>query len=217
MTTTIICLANSKKYGERCLAGIELKKNNAGWSMEKKGNKPKWIRPVSNTEHGEVATDLVGHIKLMDVVEFNVIEADSNDYQSENVFFDRNSVKVLSQINLSVKNLGWFVINEPNLFGNRGKAVHPDSISELEYSLMFIKVGEPQVYIRTEYQKNQVRMRFTYAGTEYDLAVTDLNFEEKYRADNSILENANHVYLTISLGVLYEGWYNKLIAGVIHL
>jgi hypothetical protein len=41
----IICLANSKKHGERCIAGIETSTG-------------KWIRPVSNLDDGRVPRDI---------------------------------------------------------------------------------------------------------------------------------------------------------------
>jgi hypothetical protein len=58
-------------------------------------------------------------------------------------------------------------------------------------------------------------MKFEYNWNEYDLPITDLDFIEKYNKDKNILNNAKNIYLTISLGVVYEGWYYKLVAGVI--
>lgn len=42
---TIICLANSYKHGDRCIAGIELRSG-------------KWVRPVSNTEDRAITRDV---------------------------------------------------------------------------------------------------------------------------------------------------------------
>ena len=44
-TKTILCLANSRKLGGRCVAGREIGENGVG----------QWIRPVSNHGHGEVS------------------------------------------------------------------------------------------------------------------------------------------------------------------
>ena len=49
MKAIFICLANSKKYGERCIAGIELTKGaNGNLTVVKENGRPKWIRPVSS-------------------------------------------------------------------------------------------------------------------------------------------------------------------------
>ncbi len=41
----IVCLANSKKHGDRCIAGIETSTG-------------KWIRPVSNLDDGRVPINM---------------------------------------------------------------------------------------------------------------------------------------------------------------
>lgn len=49
-----VCLANSFKERGRCVAGIVLDENNNPTNT--------WIRPVSNSLHGELNTQLVEHI-----------------------------------------------------------------------------------------------------------------------------------------------------------
>ena len=75
MRKTIICLANSKKYGERCIAGIEVTaKPTGGWQIVKENGKPRWLRPVSSfSNHGEVKEQEVADIELLDVVEFDAL------------------------------------------------------------------------------------------------------------------------------------------------
>lgn len=69
----IVCLANSWKLNERCVAGIELSSG-------------AWVRPVSNLPHGEVPTALTvvsGHdIGLLDVVDVP-LSAKGPDYGFE--------------------------------------------------------------------------------------------------------------------------------------
>jgi hypothetical protein len=218
MKKIFVCLANSKKYGERCIAGIELNRDEKGsLYLVKENGKPKWIRPVSNAEHGEVASHLISHIKLNDIVEIDITESCPRGYQSENVLFDPNSISVKSQISLNNQNLDKLAVQLPNLFGNRGKAIPEDKIIEVSNSLIMIKVVSPTIYVRTEYEKNQLRIKFSYSQNEYDLPITDLNFSEKYTLDETVLNTSSHIYLTISLGVLYEGWYYKLVAGIIYI
>ena len=46
----IVCLANSFRTGGRCLGGVELDQNN---NPVFQNNRPKWVRPVCNTENEE--------------------------------------------------------------------------------------------------------------------------------------------------------------------
>ena len=98
-----VCLANSKKYGGRCIAGIELNQDvNSSFSLVKHNSNPNWIRPISKTEHGEVDSTLVEHIKIGDIVEINISEICPQGYQSENVLFDTSSISILGKMPLSL-------------------------------------------------------------------------------------------------------------------
>ena len=115
MTTRFVCSANSYKEGGRCLAGIEIDKNNQ--PIFKYGY-PKWIRPICNTPHGEIPTNLVSHIKILDIIEIEITSYPNiADYQSENVFFDTNSINIHGRFN--IENLGELCENRIVIFGNR--------------------------------------------------------------------------------------------------
>ena len=105
MTTKIICLANSKKFSERCVAGIEVVKSDNGYKMCTENSTPKWIRPITKNTHGEFPTQLAENLKLLDVIEFKIIEPCPSGYQSENVYFADDSIKKTGEIQLSSKNL----------------------------------------------------------------------------------------------------------------
>ncbi|CAK8718775.1 hypothetical protein GMJAKD_08040 [Candidatus Electrothrix aarhusensis] len=214
MSTKIICLANSKKYNERCVAGIAVEKPGDVYKILKCENKIKWIRPVSQNGHGEFPVSIAQGIKLLDIVEFTILNYCPSGYQSENAYFDGNSVRQVASIKLSSSNLDKLTSNCGLLFGNRGKAVHPDEIDTLDHSLVFIKVEEYQAYIKPE--NNQLRMTFSYQSNKYDLSVTDMQFDFLYRGNAAVLHNINHLYLTVSLAVEYNGWHTKLIAGVVY-
>ncbi len=70
----IICLANSQKHGDRCIAGIEVSTG-------------KWIRPVSNLDDGRVPRNVClvngEEPKLLDILEIPLAEA-SPGYECEN-------------------------------------------------------------------------------------------------------------------------------------
>ena len=83
MSTTnvkqILCLANSRKYGGRCIVGKEIRPDRT----------LAWVRPVSDTEKGEVMPDDIRYEddslpQLMDVIEVPLSEPRPLPYQPEN-------------------------------------------------------------------------------------------------------------------------------------
>lgn len=215
MKTLFICLANSKKYGERCIAGIEVKKTGTAYQPIEKEGKPKWLRPISKYQHGAVGEDLVGSIKLMDIIEIDVEEFCPSGYQSENATFKPASVKKVGNIKLSDKNLDRLIdMDQYNLFGNIGKAVSDDVIDSVEHSLTLIKVVDFQ--INRKDSDGQLRIEFEFNHNRYDLPITDIDFLRRYNENEALLENTNCLYLTISLGIFHNGWHSKLIAGVLY-
>jgi hypothetical protein len=215
MTTRIICLANSKKFSERCVAGIEVVKNDKSYSILSSNSAPKWLRPITDSDHGEFPASIAKDLNLLDIIEFDIIEPCPSGYQSENVYFAEESVKKISQIRLSRENLDSLTHDTTDLFGNKGKAVHEDVIDTINHSLIFIKVTEHNVFIKPE--NDQLRMKFIYNSLEYDLPITDIKFETNFRENDKILQDIEHIYLTISLAVAHNNWHSKLIAGIIYI
>jgi hypothetical protein len=82
----ILCLANSRKLSERCVAGREVVNNQPG----------PWIRPVSAREHQEVSWE-ERHYEdgsdpsVLDVIAVPLIEARPHLFQQENWLLDPNS------------------------------------------------------------------------------------------------------------------------------
>lgn len=215
MKTLFICLANSKKLGERCIAGVEVKKVNEVYKTVEKEGKPKWLRPISECQHGAVAEDLVGGINLMDIIEIDVKELCPNGYQSENATFKPESIKKIRHIRLSERNLDRLIdMDQYNLFGNRGKEVSHDVIDSVEHSITLIKVIDFQIKRRDP--DGQLRIKFVFNHNRYDLPITDIDFIRRYNKNETLLKNTDRLYLTISLGVFDKGWHSKLVAGVLY-
>jgi hypothetical protein len=214
MPIRFVCLANSKKEGGRCVAGILLDKNNKP-IIGKLG--PKWIRPIYNNEHGEIPTGLVSHIQILDIVEIEVDTYQTQGYQSENASFDENSIDVVDSYQIA--ELGGLCEDErPKLFGNTGKAIHPDKIYLLHYSLMLIQVDDFTVHEKPhEYNpdKTQFRLEFLYKRNKYDFAITDPVFLGNYKKNDQYLSGVSTLFLTLSVGVKHMDWYHKLVAGII--
>lgn len=225
MKRRFICLANSKKYTQRCIAGIELVKSQRRgfrYDVVKKDNQPLWLRPVSGSEHGEVEASFVDHINLLDVVEVNVTNThfEKSRYQSENVLFEPQILPVIERIEGKVDLLDKLVwVAEIPLFGSRGRTVSINDIETLDYSLLLIKPTAWRVYTKRQASglspaQAQTRASFLYNRVSYDLPITDVDFIAVFRYNPYILQNYKHVYLTISLGLPFEGRYYKLVAGI---
>lgn len=218
MKRFIVCLANSKKYTQRCIAGVELLKTQSGFDVAKKNDEPLWIRPVSSCEHGEVASHLVEHISLLDIVEIDVTNPCPRGYQSENVLFREERLQVIRRVRDVNQAIPLLLTNRSgDLFGNKGRAVSVTNIEQLDYSLILIKPSHTEMTItRTQRGSDQVRAKFAFNGTAYDLPVTDIDFINEFTSNNEILRGDHDIYLTISLGVEFGGWHYKLVAGVIY-
>jgi hypothetical protein len=217
MIKYFVCLANSYKPGGRCIAGIELEKiDNDNFSPIRENGEPKWIRPVSRIGQGGVATNLVNQINLLDIVETNVTEFCPNGYQSENVYFDENSIRVIRKINTPNESVETLVTNrEGMIFGNLTKTLVDEEVQSLDHSLLLVKPSSFKTYFedggfKTDFIFNGINNRF--------IKITDPKFITAIGEDEDLLDNYQNIFLTISLGVRYpkNGRYYKLVAGVIY-
>ena len=222
MEKLFICLANSKKFTERCIAGIELvKSSREGFTydiVKGEDKSPKWIRPVSVDHGGAVAAALVDHINLLDIVKINVTKPDSAGYQSENVLFDDKPLSIISKIQKTPSLIDKLLsVNKPVLFGNKDRAVTVEDITQLDHSLVLIKPASVQVYKAIGGSGNpQIRAKFDFNAVPYDLPITDIDFGNRFDKNPKLLESCTHIYFTISLGVEFNKWHYKLIADVIY-
>ena len=213
MNTKFICLANSYKEGGRCIAGIEIDNNNPILI----NNRPKWIRPICNTEHVEVPSDFVEKVNILDVLEIKTLDRPTEiNYQSENIYFDVHSIKVIDSFNK--ERLNELCDNKKVIFGNKGKAVASEFIMNLNYSLMLIRTNQFNFYNRTYENtpdRNQIRMKFLYNSNNYDLPVTDPVFLRRYENNPDFAKDLNIAYIGLSLGICWQDWYYKLVTTII--
>lgn len=212
MKTTFVCLANSFKEGGRCVAGIEMNGNNCILI----DGKPKWIRPVFQTsEHGQVPAYLVNHINLLDIVEIDIIKEVPDGYQSENVQFDTNSIKVIGTFPL--KDLSNLCEKPTSLiFGNTDKSVSIIDIALQNNSLILINTLNYTINEVTNpfTSKTRLRIVFNYGNNQYNLPITDIEFINNYQLNNKAF-NKSSIFLALSLGVQFNGMHYKLVAGII--
>jgi hypothetical protein len=213
MQIHFVCLANSYKEGGRCLAGIILENG----SPVMQNGKPKWIRPVSQTAHGEVPSHLVSHINLLDVVKIEIISSVPDGYQSENVLFDTNSITITDKFPV-IDIISLCDNSHTTLFGNKGGAVTPENAALLSTSLRMIKVVNFNV-VEKKYEDNpnpKLRLSFTFSGVSYEIPITDPAFLSAYKLNKDLISNSSDVFSVISLGVLHQNWHSKLVAGIFY-
>lgn len=214
----LICLANSRKLRERCVAGIRT--DTGGW-----------VRPISPAQHGELTYSQrnlanAGDPRKFDVISVGVANHVPTPSQPENWLIDGNPWRLISRP--APPNLHT-VLNSTihaggKLFGTISDrvAVGTFSITPASESLVLIK-PENLRWFTNSYGK--ARVLFATSGFNYDLAVTDPPFEAQIKA----LKNGNHkstalgiededrLLFTISLSEPFEGNYFKLVAAVLIL
>ena len=212
----IICMGNSYKNGGRCLAGIEVKKSSGGYNIVKnESGSPKWIRPVMKNDHNGIPESMVKAFGMLDVLEVDIANEVPIGAHSENVHF--SSIYKVGPYEGSLI----YLCDEGHslIFGNRGKAVSEDVFSTGGYSLMFVKPTD--LFIETlydDYGHEKYRIQFTYKGNRYDFPLTDPEYISLLQRGQRECGNRNEeLYLTLSLGVNFNDWHYKLVAGVVEM
>lgn len=221
MEKYFVCMAVSYKYGGKCIGGVELERNPVthSYSIVKVNGLPKWVRPVTQgTAHGEIPNYVSEQFQVMDILKIEDARACPDCAQSENFYFSR--ISKVGRASSNVKTLDMLCDSYHSLiFGNRGRAVAPESYMNLGYSLMLIKPEDVRFFMENRFNSDIQRLRvsFTYNGHEYNLPVTDPEICQRASYGVNQLNNCTSYYLTLSLGVEHEGWHSKLVANVISM
>lgn len=209
-------LANSKKYGGRCLAGIEVERDEAGalHVTRTAHHLPAWIRPVSRTPYGEMPEKLVRHLQLCDLVSFDMDFACPQEFQRENVFYTANRFEKTGNLNLKAHNLAQLTDTREGLLGNLRKSLTPAEAAGLDHSIVLIRT-QPSAMRFYEIGATHLRTVFPYQDATFDLPVTDIDFYLKWIDVPDLLSPATDVFLCVSLSREKDGFYYKLVAGVL--
>lgn len=216
MDKYFICLANSYKHGGRCIAGIEVVPNPDGplTIVRHDDGRPRWIRPVSMAENGEIPNQLALDVKLLSLVKLTEVVPCPDKAHTEDVHCSRMEC---CPDKLEVDDAFLSQLVDPvhqAVFYFRGKALPAKMINKLNYSLMLIRPETASAYIDEKREKSKYRMRFTYDGSNYDFPITDPYFLEILKKNPERYADLSGAYLTLSLGLEFEGFHFKLVAAV---
>ncbi len=208
-----LCLANSWKDGERCVAGL----------VPGRG----WVRPVPDRTGSAVPQRQVSHIGLLDVVDIDLGKWVPITGQPENWLigpagFSRNLGKIPSRLQEELEGI---IEQEPELLkhGDRKKISPQNMVGKRTPSLALIEPSYVQWHIRPDMKK---RCQFEIGRSIFELPVTDidvwraLNGLAPGRYDRSVagIPDNQRLLLTISLtGKFKDGYYYKLVAAAIEL
>ncbi len=212
---TIVCLANSKKLGSRCVAGVDV-------------DDGEWIRPIGSGDHGAVIRSERTYAddaepQLLDLIRLSLARPTPQPGQPENWKLAPGRWRKVGQLD---DDEAWELLenlatDEP-LFGSNARSFSAEYVAagKVPCSLAVVR---PE---RLTWEKNpwsKVRCSFLHAGSWHDFPVTDPVWVAQFKNDppDSSFEHSEHEvpFLVVSLGDLDpntdQHW--KLVAGVIGL
>ena len=208
----IVCLANSRKYRGRCVAGKEIAT----------ANEPgEWVRPVSERPMGELSDyerlyrDR-SEPRLLDVIDVPVLEPQPVGYQRENWLLDASRFwtkvrRLQSAELLPLVDGGALWVNGHSSGRGKNDRIPLRLAADLSGSLRFIHVA----WLELSVAKGKLVARFRYDEIEYWLRVTDPDYEQAYQSKPNGTYPLGASYLTVSLGEPFLGYTYKLVAAII--
>lgn len=217
----IVCLANFRKLYGRCIAGREWRGEGAG----------PWIRPVSARDGQEVSEyerqyEDGSDPRVLDVVDVPLLEPRPDGWQTENWLLDPRryweKAGRLSPLDLAPLRdpAGPLWIDGHHTWNGRNDKIPLEAAGSVTGSLRLLHVDALQLVVGRPGEafgndKRRVQGRFTHAGRDYRLWVTDPGFERRYLAKLDGAYALGGCHLTISLGEPFGGACYKLIAAVV--
>ena len=217
MDAYFVCLANSLKCGGRCIAGVEVTIDDSrNWKVVRKADgSPKWIRPIDETtEFGEIRIGEAQFISLLSVVKLKSVVPIPNQSHTEDVHY--TMMQVVGKVKASNEVLQQFADNiHQVVFYGTDRAIDVPTYAAGDHSLMFVRADGAEIVADVREDKTRYRMLMGYHGVTYDLSVTDPYYIEQLNEKQVNIGKQSDVYVTLSLGLVYEERHHKLIAAVI--
>ena len=217
---TIVCFANSRKTSGRCIAGKE-------WQHGAPGE---WVRPVSTRATHEISGEERRYEngrdpQLLDIVLVPCEIHQPLPHQRENHVIASGYYWV-PQGTLAWKEIsGW--LDRPSTLWGTGQGSYTGLNNRVVIgqedgsSLYLVAVEHLRLLVgrkAPEYpdSKRAVRGELSYRGTTYRMDVTDPAIERTYLGQADGQYDIARPVLCVSLGDSYQGYFYKLVAGVLY-
>lgn len=216
-----ICLANSRRKGGRCVAGLRTDGNG-------------WVRPV-NSIGGTIwsqhyTLDDGKEAAIFDVIRVSLKERCPQPYQPENWIIENEPWRLVRRLTLPEAStfLSSNISTGINFLGDQFDRVYAVALAQnpVAASLALIEPDSIQWHITTNIKnRRQTRAKFELGGLAYDFGITDPQWEHRLetlalgihnRIDAGVSQE-DRLLFTISLGEPFGGYCYKLIAAVIVL
>lgn len=205
----IIVLANSKKLGNRCIAGIDRSTN-------------KWVRPCYDEgEEGiprEIRQIHGSEPEILDILSIPLeLTGPNRDIQPENRYLKDGAWSQVGRAR--IRDIEKYCIRRSTLFYNTKDCVpvaylrglssgNKESLTMIKAQAVFSTGASPR-------GNRQVRAAFKCGFQNYDLSVTDCEFTSGIKPYSRPI--VIDCIMTISLGAPYNDNCYKLVAGVIKI
>ena len=208
----IICFANSEREGGRCFAGKDVKTG-------------EWIRPIGKKSDAITIKQQTykNHStcpKLLDIVR---VPLEPNRTSNPSIPYQTENYRISGETWEHIESATWedakqWVDDETASLWGLGDRVPKDWFARFANSLVLIELSA-LVIIKRPNIKGEEKFRgvFQYAGYEYDLSITDLEFKKKCNSmsDGDKKRITENMLLCVSLGAPFNNATFKLVAGVI--
>jgi hypothetical protein len=219
----IVCLANSYKHDNRCVAGISLVTK-------------KWVRLIGRTIPGCLTRHEARYLDgaapaPLDVIELELDDACGSNSHPEDVFVARTPWRCLKRFDTpsEFETLLAAVISEPVVLEGYSDRIDMGRFEKTpaKASLALISPEDLWWWIRDDKGKRRFRAIFRLGNAgrvRYDLPVTDPAWlDQLHLLPSGIFPHAMlcgnpcpRTLLTASLSEPFDGFHYKLIAGVIN-
>lgn len=214
----LVCLANSRKGGERCVAGMVV-------------DSQQWIRPVSARINHEISRQERQYKdgtdpRVLDIIDVPLLHRRPSSYQSENWLLDprrhwkRAGRAEWNQLLTAEQRPSTLWINGHSTPGRLNDRIPIEEAVTLSDSLKLVRVSRVTLRLHSPNASSDAAKRpmdavFRHAGRLYIMRVTDPEYELAYRNKPGKVHELGESFLTVSLGEEFKGYAYKLAAAII--
>ena len=163
---------------------------------------------------GEIMIGEAQTIPLLSVVRLTDVIPIPQQAHQEDVHYSMMST--IGRVSASASVLKQFVDNiHPVVFYGTDRAIDISTYASADHSLMFVHADTAEITSEIKEDKTRYRMLLGYNGVAYDLSVTDPDYIDALNSGRACAGIQPDVYVTLSLGLVYEERHHKLVAAVV--